>query len=277
MTMIIDCHAHLGGEYNNLPSILATLDRSGADKVILCPSESPRKNSMWIPHLAGRIGGRDLNFLVNRIIRVSTPFQKVQKNIDRQNEDVFRITAGSEGRVVQFFWANPLKEGILEEMEEKYGLWKFKGIKLHQSSHPFRIKSYPFAEIAHFASHQHLPVFIHLHSKKEIRDFISVSRRYKTWFIVGHLIGLELFIRNRKDLGENILFDISCPPLVTVNRVRLALETFGPGRIVMGTDTPFGRNNLSVAISRIRSLGLPARETGMILGDNMRGILGIGK
>lgn len=273
--MIIDGHAHLGGEYKDLPSILSTLDRSGADKVILCPCDSPRDRSMWIPHMLSRMGGKDLNYSVNRMIRLGTRSEKVQQHIDRQNEEVFKISSISGGRILQFFWANPLREGIIGELREKYGSWKFRGIKLHQSCHPFRIQSAHFHRIADFASSNKFPVFIHLYSKKEILDFIEVSRSYETIFITGHLIGLELFIRNRKQVGDNICFDISCPPLVPVHRIELALKTFGPRKIVMGSDTPFGRDNLHEIISRVRSLGLPVRETGMILGNNMKEILGI--
>ena len=273
--MIIDGHAHLGGEYRDLPSILSTLDRSGADKVILCPGDSPRDRSMWIPHMTGRMGGKNINFPVNWLIRLGTRSDNVQEHIDRQNEEVFNIAALSGERVIQFFWANPLKEGIMEDVREKYGSWRFKGIKLHQGCHPFRIQSEGFHHIAGFASANHIPVFVHLYSKKEIRDFIAVSRSYETIFITGHLIGLDLFIRKRQHVGDNIFFDISCPPLVPKKRIKLALKTFGARKIVMGSDTPFGRDNLRVVISGIRSLGLPVRETGLILGNNMKEILGI--
>jgi predicted TIM-barrel fold metal-dependent hydrolase len=55
--------------------------------------------------------------------------------------------------------------------------------------------------------------------------------------------------------------------------IKNVLKVFGPERIILGSDTPYGRNNLNLVISHVRRLGLSERETAMILGDNLRDIL----
>ena len=271
--MIIDGHAHLGGEYKDLPTILSTLDNLGIDRVILCPADHVRNESLPVPHLASMFPDKELNFVVNRLIRAYTPQLLHQKNIDDGNKKIFHISRLSEGRIIQFFWANPLKEGIVNEMETKFEEWKFRGIKLHQASHRFEVISSQFRQIVEMAVLKDIPVFIHLYSKKEVLDFISVSAEYKTPFIVGHLIGLELFIQNKYKTGDNIFFDISCPALVSVDRIKKAIKEFGSGRIIMGSDAPYGKSNVKKIVSRIMSLGLPHNECDMILGNNLNSIL----
>jgi uncharacterized protein len=271
--MIIDGHAHLGGEYRDLPTIFSTLEDLGIDRVILCPADRTRHKSLPVPDLASVFPAKELNFVVNRLIRAATPEVQYQRNIDDGNKNVFNVSGLSDGRIIQFFWANPLKEGIINEIETKFKEWKFRGIKLHQASHHFKIKSSPFRQIAEMAVLRNIPVFIHLYSKEEVLDFISVSAEYKTPFIVGHLIGLELFVQNKDKIRDNIYFDVSCPALVSVDRIKKAINEFGSGRIIMGSDAPYGKNNVKEILSRIMSLGLPDNECEMILGNNLNSIL----
>lgn len=273
--MIIDGHAHIGGDYRDLVTILSTLRKTGIDKVVLCPSDTRRLNAMPVPDLAGMFPGIELNFAVNKFIRCSSARKSHQEYIGSGNREISRIAGSSGGCVIQFFWANPLLDGIIEEVESKCDIWKFRGIKLHQGCHSFKIKSRAFHELSLLASKRNLPVFIHLYSGKEVSDFIEVSGKYKTNFIIGHLIGQYIFARNREKIGDNVFFDISCPPLVSLVRIRKAVNDFGAGRIIMGSDTPYGRNNIEEIISRVRSLKISSGEQDLILGDNLKNLLSI--
>lgn len=271
--MIIDGHAHLGGEYRDLPAVIDTLDRAGADKVVLCPAEKDRPVSMPIPPLAGKVPYHELSYGVNRLLRTATGNRKTAEYIDHGNEEVSRIAAASGGRVIQFYWADIRRKDLIDDLDFKLNSWSFRGIKLHQSCQPFRIRSDRFRELAEYAFSKDLPVFIHLHSKSEVSDFIAESAVLKTVFITGHLIGLEIFTGNRHKVGENVFFDISCPQLVSLGMIKNVLKVFGRERIILGSDTPYGRNNLNLVISHVGKLGLSERETAMILGENLRNIL----
>lgn len=271
--MIIDGHSHQGGEYRDMQSIISVLDRLGVDKVVLCPADSERNDPVSIPGMGNRFNGPELNFVVNRFIRAAMARENKWSAIEQSNKRVFKMASLSGGRIIQFYWINPLKEGISGDLEEKHDLWKFAGIKLHQACHPFIIESGMFSDIAEFAASKHLPVFIHLYSRKDVLDFISVSGSSRTNFIVGHLIGLEIFIKEKKLLGDNVYFDISCPSLVSADRIVLAINEFGANRIIMGSDTPYGRNNLEQVLAVIQSLSLEEEEKEMILGNNLKSIL----
>ncbi len=271
--MIIDGHSHQGGEYRDMQSIISELDRLRVDKVVLCPADSERNDPVSIPGIGNRFNGPELNFVVNRFIRAAMAKENKWSAIERSNKKIFEMASLSGGRIIQFYWINPLKKGISGILEEKLDLWKFAGIKLHQACHPFTLKSGMFSDIAEFAASNNLPVFIHLYSKKDVLDFISVSGSIRTNFIVGHLIGLEIFIKEKKMTGDNIYFDISCPSLVSADRIVLAINEFGADKIIMGSDTPYGKSNLEQVLAIIRSLNLKEEEKEMILGNNLKNIL----
>jgi len=63
--------------------------------------------------------------------------------------------------------------------------------------------------------------------------------------------------------------------LVSTQRVLKAIDFFGAEKLLMGTDTPYGKNNLKGNIDRIRTLPIPEEQKHLILGDNMAQLLGI--
>lgn len=271
--MVIDGHAHQGGEYRDLPSIIKTLDDAGIDRVVLCPGDKKRSRPMIIPEIAGEFVGDSLNYQVNKLLRKATHRKATLDYIDRGNEELAGLSKEANGRVIQFYWTDPLKEGIIPDLENRYESLAFRGIKLHQCIHSFKILSDEFHKVATFASSYAMPVFIHLYSKSDITDFISVAGNYDTSFISGHLIGIDTYIREKNRVSDNIYFDISCPPLVPPEKVIKAIDVFGAGRLVMGSDTPYGRHNPQKAVSFVRSLPVSSKEKDMILGKNLMKLL----
>ena len=271
--MIIDGHAHQGGEYRDLPSIIKTLDNAGIDSVVLCPADKKRSHDMIIPGVAGKFVGDELNFQINKLLRKATGSKATEDFIDRGNIDLADLVAKAGGRIIQFYWTDPIKEGIIYELETKYKSKGFKGLKLHQCVHPFKILSDEFHQVAEFASSRDIPVFIHLYSKRDIIEFISVAGSYNTSFITGHMIGIDTFISERDKVSDNVYFDISCPRLVPPEKVMKAVEIFGPGRVVMGSDTPYGRDNAHKAVLFVRSLPVSEKDKEMILGNNLMKLL----
>jgi len=117
-------------------------------------------------------------------------------------------------------------------------------------------------------------LYIYISILQQVYSKIQYLRKnHKTIFIIGHLIGLELFVAHKQSVVDNIYFDISCPQLVSTEQIKHALKEFGPGRLTMGSDTPYGINNVRLIISRIRSLDLSDTEKEMILGNNLKSIL----
>jgi uncharacterized protein len=175
--------------------------------------------------------------------------------------------------ILQFYWASVSRPDVIDEMTEHYQKWKFKGIKLHQCWERFKIDSDLFSKIADFAERHELPIFIHLSSKRDVAALLDFTRkRPEVCIVVGHLIGLELFISARMN-SYKCLFDLSPFPLISDYRILLALKHLGSERLVLGSDTPYGKDSLRKGIARIRALSISEEEKNRILGDNIARIL----
>ncbi len=272
--MIIDLHAHSSGEFFRVESIIQTLDRAQVSKVVLCPGLPNQENKQNSPALADWFPRSDPMFLINRIIRLLT-YPSIRRQPSADNRYVYELTQRSPERILQCYWIDPLVPNALSELSHCHSQWHFKMIKLHQPSDYFRLNHPLLPEIIRFAAQHQLPIFLHLYGKRDVIDCIDLVTDFpETKFIIAHLIGLEIFARQAKRLS-NVYFDISPTPLISNHRIMTAIATFGADHVVLGSDTPFGKENLLRNIERIQRLVLSDRDKSLILGDNARRLLGL--
>ena len=92
--------------------------------------------------------------------------------------------------------------------------------------------------------------------------------------IIAHLFGLEIFIE-QDFKSENLYFYISTIQLTSTKRLMNAIRFAGATNVTLGTDTPYGKDNLKKNIDRVRSLDISSKEKELILGENMRKLLKI--
>jgi predicted TIM-barrel fold metal-dependent hydrolase len=124
-------------------------------------------------------------------------------------------------------------------------------------------------EIARFGGERKLPVFIHLYAKRDAVNLLKLAAAHpETIFVVAHLLGLEVFAAAGPALPRNFYFDISPPNLNPLRLVKRALAVFGPERLLLGSDTPYGKDNLRMSLERINGLDIPGDEKALILGGN---------
>lgn len=267
--MIIDGHAHSCGIFYRAENIITVLDEIGVDKVVLCPGLVNDETNQNLPNLAKWFRRSDLMMFVNRIIKLIHNLSKSKESLIERNEYVYHLASQYPNRIIQFYWINPNESNALKNLGDKYSRWKFKGIKVHQPSDYFSFNNPVLPDIAHFAAQNKLPFFMHLYSKKDVRDFILFSQHHPaTNFIVAHLIGLELF-EKQKIQQPNLYFDISPAPLISEKRILKAIKLFGAEKVLLGSDTPFGKFTLKNNIERIMRLGIAPEQMQLILGKNM--------
>ena len=106
----------------------------------------------------------------------------------------------------------------------------------------------------------------------QLAQYIKIHRN--TVFIIGHLFGLERYIEAKLD-SDNIFFEISMPALISLQRLMMAIKYFGAEKIVLGSDIPYGKNNLKTNIHRVKTLDISDEEKYLILGGNMKNLLKI--
>ena len=273
--MIIDGHAHSCGIFYGGENIIKILDQLQVDKVALCTNFENNAKNQSLPNLAQWFPGSDVMFPMNRFIKLVNKLASPKASLMSGNEYVFRMASEYPDRIIQFYWLDPNEPNALRDLKDNFFQWRFKGVKFHQPSAPFNFDNPVLADIAHFAAMQRLPVFIHLYSKKDVESFIQFAQNHlETNFIVAHLIGLEIFEKRQVNL-ENLYFDISPTPLISDKRILKAINLFGAERVMLGSDTPFGKDNLKKNIERVKRLPISQEQKGLILGDNFQSLLNL--
>lgn len=271
--MIIDGHAHSCGIFYRAEDIVNILDELQVDKVALCTNFENSDKNQSLPHLAKWFPSSDLMLSFNRIIKLINKLAKPTATLMSGNEYVFHLASQYPNRILQFYWVDPSGPNALSHLKDKYLRWQFKGIKFHQPSSPFHFDNPVLADIAGFAAEQRLPVFMHLYSTRDVEGFIEFAQNQsETNFIIAHLIGLELFERWKFKL-PNLYFDISPTPLISDERILKAINLFGAEKVMLGSDTPFGKDNLKRNIQRVKRLPISQQEKNLILGDNFQSLL----
>jgi hypothetical protein len=273
--MIIDGHAHSCGIFYHAEDIIKILDELQVDKVALCTNFENNDKNQSLPNLAKWLPGSDVMLPMNRLIKLVNKLASPKPNLMQGNEYVFGLTSQHPDRIIQFYWIDPNGPNALGDLEDKFSQWRFKGIKFHQPSALFKFENPVLPDIARFAAEQRLPVFMHLYSGKDVEDFIQFAQNHlATNFIVAHLIGLELFEKRGVKL-PNLYFDISPTPLISDQRILKAINLFGAERVLLGSDTPFGKDNLKRNIERVKRLPISQEQKGLILGDNFQSLLNL--
>jgi len=197
------------------------------------------------------------------------------RQIDAGNEYVYNLVKEYPDRIIQFYWIRLSTSDALENLERDFRRCDFKGIKLHQCWESFNVDCEIFHRVADWATSKKLPIFVHLFSKKQatrLAQYIKAHRN--TIFIIGHLFGLERYIKAELD-SDNVFFEISTPALISIQRLMMAVEYFGANRVVLGSDIPYGHNNLETNIERVKDLDISDEEKYSILGGNMKKLLRI--
>ncbi len=271
--MIIDGHAHACGDFLKRDQLLKILAENGADRVALCPGELNSAKNYHLPNLAQKYPQKDFSATVNNIIKITVALTGKAGQIDAGNDYVYGLARQAPERISQFYWVDPGASEVVAKLDREYGRMGFAGLKLHQCWNRFDLRLGYMDDIAEWAGGKSLPVFIHLGSQRDAVAMAELIRRHPdTNFIIAHLIGLAVFADALRDRA-NAFFDTSGYQLIPEKKLLAAIDRFGAVRLVMGSDTPYGRDNLRHSIARIRGLKLPEREQELILGGNMQSLL----
>lgn len=125
-----------------------------------------------------------------------------------------------------------------------------------------------------WATKKELPVFVHVRNLMQMKKMIQyICQHPKAIMFIGHLYGMELFLREDKQYFENTYFDLSNFYFVSKARTMLAYQHFGADPLLLGSDTPYGKNSLENTIRQISELGLSPPEKERILGLNLARLL----
>lgn len=269
--MIIDGHAHACGIYMDKQLILENLNKQGIDKVILSAGEPGSSKNYSFPNFGKLFKSSSLIYFFNKIIGRMVEKSGAARFIDSENERIAKMAERNPDHIMNTYWADICDKDCIEKIKSFALKHDFAMIKMHQCWNHFNIKDRNCIEIVKYAGEMNKPIFIHLSTKEQVHEFISVADEYKdTMFIVAHLIGIEEFDNG---ITDNIYFDISCPELNSMKMLKRAYELVGAGRLILGSDTPYGINNIEKAIERLKALNMSESEIDLVCGQNIEKLL----
>lgn len=270
--MIIDGHSHACGTYYNGDSIIKYLDLHGIDMVVLCAGEPKSKKNYAYPMLSNIFKSANLGYFFNKIICFITRISGASNHIDEQNKVVYTLSREHPKRIINSYWVNPLDENCIEKLNKYYPLYHFKMIKMHQCWTRFDICNKKSIEIIKWATDKNIPIFIHLLSEKQVLQFIKITNSFQdTTFIVAHMIGFEKI--NKSTENPNIYYDLSAPQLYPIEIVKKAFKAVGSEKLILGSDTPYGIDNIQKIQNRLNQLSLPQKDLDNIMGNNLAKLL----
>lgn len=270
--MVIDGHAHACGHYLTPQSIEQYLISHKIDIVVLSGGEPNSTKNYPYPMLSNLFKGDKLCYFFNKIICNITRLNQVASHLDSQNELVYQLAKKLPHKVINTYWVNPLDDDCWDKMLSYYPRYNFKMIKLHQCWTDFDICSEICSKIFAWTAEKSLPVFIHLISKEQVIKFVNVVNKFSdTTFIVAHMIGSD-YMGDALN-HQNVYFDLSAPQLYSVQILKRAIKNFGVGRLILGSDTPYGTNNIDKVILRLKQQSLSEQEISSICGNNLAQLL----
>lgn len=271
--MIIDGHGHVCGEYLELESIKDKLKKSHVDMVVLTPGETNSTKTYKLMDITKIKNYSATVTTMNKVIGTITKIRGAKKGIPLGNEYIYELKKQAPNQIKHYYW---IIKDRWQEIEEDYRKMQFEGIKLHQCWERFDIASPWFEEIVEWAVAKDLPLFIHIHDYKQVEKMIQFIKCHpKAKIIIAHMYGAELYMEEELRYMENIYFDLSNSYFVSYDRIMNLYKRIGSTKLLLGSDTPYGKNALEHTIKRIDELGISSVEKDNILGNNLRCLLKI--
>jgi predicted TIM-barrel fold metal-dependent hydrolase len=245
--MIFDVHARLTPRPGALADLLSTMDSVGIGRAAVA---------------AG--GVVDLDLLSAQI----TGGGGVRADPD--NGTVRRACAGTGGRLLPFYFANPHRGPEAYRREAHL----FRGLELSPAVHGIGLDDRRTAAYVTAAADAGHPVYVVCLGRTGTRaeDLVNLARQYpSTTFLFGHCghIGIDTHGLNQIAPQPNIVAEASGCLTVTA---RLAVQRLGPARVLFGSEYPL--QHPSVELAKFAALDLAADDWRQIAWTNAHRLFG---
>jgi uncharacterized protein len=190
----------------------------------------------------------------------------------RANAEVAGIVGRHPGRLTGFACVHPGRDAgrVRELVGRAVREWGFRGVKVHRLDAPVT------REVCQAAESFGVPLLYDVAGRPELLE--QVAPEYPTLtIVVPHLGSFADDWRAHQRLIDqlrrlpNVLADTS--GVRRFDYLVQAVRRAGPSRLVFGSDGPWLHPGLELA--KIRLLGLPAAEEALVMGGNLRRILGL--
>jgi predicted TIM-barrel fold metal-dependent hydrolase len=189
---------------------------------------------------------------------------------DADNDAVLTACAGSDGRLVPFFFANPYRPPEVYRARAA----EFRGLELSPAVHGAALADDRIAELVSVAREFRHPVYVVCLDRpgSAVADLVTLARRFRQVdFVLGHsgvgnidFYALTL-IRDEPNISLETSGGYTCVAEAAVSRL-------GAGRVVFGSEYPL--QHPAVELAKFRALGLSPGQWRQVAWDNAHRLLG---
>ena len=168
--------------------------------------------------------------------------------------------------VVPKYWFNVFD--LPDKIDKRY-----KAIKFHPDIGQVAIDD---QRVIEFTNKINLPIFVHTNENKEysnLEKVCNLARKVKVPVVAVHSgsVTKTFFTMDNYNFPENVYFETSGIQYAVI--LKKIYERFGAGRIIFGSDYPFGDPRVSLAM--IETLNPTEKEYELMTEKNVSKILGI--
>ncbi|HEX6352814.1 amidohydrolase family protein [Actinophytocola sp.] len=188
---------------------------------------------------------------------------------DPDNDAVLRACAGSSGRLLPFYFANPHRDP--EHYRQRAA--RFVGLELSPAVHGVRLDDPRTTALTSVAEAAGQPVYVVCLARPGcgVTDLVALAERFpRVTFVLGHS-----GIGNIDYYGVDLIAPAANIHLETsggyTSVVRAAIDRLGPHRVLFGSEHPLQHPDAELA--KFRALDLPAADWRQIAWDNAHRLL----
>ncbi|WP_225839282.1 amidohydrolase family protein [Streptomyces sp. NK08204] len=189
---------------------------------------------------------------------------------DADNDAVLKACAGTEGRLVPFFFANPHRppEAYRARAAE------FRGLEISPAVHGVGLTDPRVAELVGVAAEFGHPVYVVCLERQGagVADLVGLARRFRQVnFVLGHsgIGNIDFYaltlIRDEPNISLETSGGYTCV-------AEAALSRLGAGRVVFGSEYPL--QHPAVELAKFQSLCLSPEQWRQVAWDNAHRLLG---
>ena len=189
--------------------------------------------------------------------------ENFSKNTTPNNNSVLS-EADKDKKIIPIYWFN-----VFDLPKTING--KYKAIKFHPDIGKINLND---KRVVDFVNKINLPIFVHTNEGKDYSNLEKASelaKQVKVPVIAVHSgsITRTFFNLDNYEFPENFYFEISGIQYALI--LKKIYKRFGAGKIILGSDYPFG--DIRVSLAMIETLGLNKKEYEKITERNIKNIL----
>ncbi|MFG2563325.1 amidohydrolase family protein [Streptomyces sp. NPDC048496] len=244
---VLDFHVRLAPRPGAGERLLSTLDDCGLERAVVCAG--------------GTIG-------LDRLSRQLIEGGHVETDAD--NDAVLETCAGTDGRLVPFFFANPHRSPEVYRARAA----EFRGLEVSPAVHGVGLTDPRVGALVGVAAEFGHPVYVVCLTRRGagVADLVGLARRFpQVSFVLGHsgIGNIDFYALAMIQDEPNILLETSGGYTCVAEA---ALSRLGAGRVVFGSEYPL--QHPAVELAKFQVLRIPPDQWRQIAWDNAHRLLG---